>query len=116
MFESISEQNSLHDPAPSFPPASMARRSVKKVSIAENLNCDYSDDNVSDLGEHEDNTKEDVNVDEHKDRKKWLRNLILEISLVVIFVFVSFIYRHKKGCYFIIGVILMSNLLICISS
>jgi len=47
-FASISEDCSPSPPSALLPP--VRRKSSKKVSIAENLNCDYSDDNLSDVG------------------------------------------------------------------
>ena len=47
-FAAISEDGSASPPSALLPP--VRRKSSKKVSIAENLNCDYSDDNLSDAG------------------------------------------------------------------
>ena len=105
MLEPIPEQTNLRNMEPSVHPASPAnssKSSLKNVCRAENLNCDFSDDNVSDLKELVDKVEEYVCVDIQRDWKKWLSNFILEMFLISVIALVSLIFMHKHGCYIIL--------------
>ena len=106
-FAAISEDGSPSPPSALLPP--VRRKSSKKVSIAENLNCDYSDDNLSDVGtgdclgvEGESPMGDQGTRDCHSEGTGGpppspLPRLGLELLVTLIFVIVSYGLRYPKA-------------------
>ena len=112
MFETITEHGDQGNPAsslPSLPSNNINRKSSKKVSIADNLNCDYSDDNVTDIEESV--CQSDVKSDDQQKDKTWsehLVKLVLEILITIVFVLVSYSFRYPR-----VGFIILTFVIVC---
>lgn len=93
MFETIEENQDC-------PPSALItspRKSSKKVSIAENLNCDYSDCEYSEMGEAGgDGSLEEDEDDAGSSSARSLTTFLLELVVTLIFVLVSYTLSYPK--------------------
>ena len=128
LFETIAEQSDRRDQTPPSPPpelSKMRRKSSKKVSIAENLNCDYSDDNLTDMEEVGEETNGDMEksvVLEEESRQgrqnivieilQYLGGLSIELFIYVIFILVSLMFEHPMVMTVIFLALIISNVFI----
>ena len=115
LFETITEHGDHGNPAsslPSLPSNSINRKSSKKVSIAENLNCDYSDDNITDI--EESTSQSDIKSDGGQNDKTWSEHLVklfLEILITIVFVLVSYSFRYPRVCLVILAFVTICNVM-----
>ena len=115
MFETITEHGdhgNLASSLPSLPSNSINRKSSKKVSIAENLNCDYSDDNVTDIEESV--SQSDIKSDGGQKDKTWsehLVKLVLEILITIVFVLVSYSFRYPRVGFIVLAFVTVINVI-----
>ena len=114
MFETITEHGDQGNPASSLPSPSknINRKSSKKVSIAENLNCDYSDDNVTDIEESV--SQSDTKSDDGQNDKAWSEHivkLVLEILITIVFVLVSYSFRYPRVSFIILAFVTVCNVI-----
>ena len=94
------------------PSNNINRKSSKKVSIAENLNCDYSDDNVTDIEESV--SQSDTKSDDGQNDKKWSEHivkLVLEILITIVFVLVSYSFRYPRVSFIILAFFTVCNVM-----
>jgi len=106
MFETIEENQDC-------PPSALItspRKSSKKVSIAENLNCDYSDCEYSEVGETggDGSLEEEDGGDKGSSSARSLTTFFLELLVTIIFVLVSYTISYPKQA----AVIFLSFLII----
>ena len=115
LFETITEHGDQGNPAsslPSLPSNNIIRKSSKKVSIAENLNCDYSDDNVTDIEESV--SQSDTKRDGGQKDNTWsehLVKLVLEILITMVFVLVSYSFRYPMVSFIILAFVTVCNVI-----
>ena len=111
LFKTITEHTDPASSLPSPPPqTNINRKSSKKVSIAENLNCDYSDDNVTDIEESV--SQSDVKSDGGQKDKTWsehLVKLVLEILITIVFVLVSYSFRYPMVGFIFFAIVISSH-------
>lgn len=104
MFETIEENQDC-------PPSALItspRKSSKKVSIAENLNCDYSDCEYSEVGETGGDGRLEEDDDSGSSTARSLTTFFLELVVTLIFVLVSYTLSYPKQA----AVIFLSFLII----
>lgn len=124
VFETIEEHCDLQkdpelSPLPSSESCNITRKTSKKVSIAENLNCDYSDDNLTDLEESWEDSHEKENYVEgfvtedesctNRFQEGWTSfiNYLFQMIIPILFLFVFNIPNHPR-----IFVIVASSLIV----
>jgi len=85
------------------------KKSSKKVSIAENLNCDYSDSNISEVDEVNTLVFEDKGFEDDKAKVNSLSNMHSMID-IVLFYFVLLVYHcvHYPCFYIFITLIFLA--------
>merc|ERR1719184_41406 len=135
VFETISEQgdlckdSGLMSPVSSYDESNTVMKSSKKVSIAENLNCDYSDDNITDNEEtvetqihHTQQMSLQVESDiKHRSikvfRERWniLLNFIIKMIVTALLVLVSGILNHPRLFAVIMSSLIVTNLILSVT-
>merc|ERR1712098_873391 len=130
----ISEQGDLCkdpglvSPVSSYDGSNTVKKSSKKVSIAENLNCDYSDDNITDNEEtmEEIHHQQQMSVEVKSDIRSrgikllqecWniLLNFIVKIIVTALLVLVSGILNHPRLFAVIMSSLIVTNLILSVT-